>query len=85
MRFISITLLALFMLLLPHFASASPFWAANDTVVLQDTVYMKDLLNTANMDSVLEAILLQSKYGQCIGSNIAAEIGRTGKNVGTPE
>ena len=59
MRFISITLLALFMLLLPHFASASPFWAANDTVVLQDTVYMKDLLNTANMDSVLEAILLQ--------------------------
>lgn len=59
MRFISITLLALFMLLLPHFASASTFSAANDTVVLQDTVYMKDLLNTANMDSVLEAILLQ--------------------------
>lgn len=59
MRFITITLLTLLMLQLSFTATASTFSTANDTIVLQDTVYMKDLLNTANTDSVLEAILLQ--------------------------
>lgn len=59
MRYISITLLALLMLLLSHSVFASTSSAANDTIVLQDTVYMKDLLDIADIDSVLESVLLQ--------------------------